>query len=42
VRSADGRVVAAISVVGPSFRLVDDTLARTRRAVLGTAGRLAP
>lgn len=42
VRSADGRVVAAISVVGPSFRLVDDTLARTRRAVLGTAARLAP
>jgi DNA-binding IclR family transcriptional regulator len=42
VRSADGRVVAAISIVGPSFRLQGEVLARTRRAVLGTAARLAP
>ena len=42
VRSGDDRIVAAISVVGPSFRLQGEVLARTRRAVLGTAARLAP
>jgi DNA-binding IclR family transcriptional regulator len=42
VRSADGRVVAAISVVGPTFRLQGEVLARTRRAVLGSAARLTP
>ncbi|MEI6403650.1 MAG: IclR family transcriptional regulator C-terminal domain-containing protein [Actinomycetota bacterium] len=42
VRSADGRIVAAISIVGPTFRLQGEVLARTRRAVLGTAARLAP
>jgi DNA-binding IclR family transcriptional regulator len=42
VRSGDGRIVAAISIVGPSFRLQGEVLARTRRAVLGTAARLAP
>jgi DNA-binding IclR family transcriptional regulator len=42
VRSADGRIIAAISIVGPTFRLQGEVLARTRRAVLGTAARLAP
>ncbi len=40
VRDALGQVVAAISVVGPSFRLQGDTLAAARGAVAVHAGRL--
>lgn len=40
VRDADGTVIAAISVVGPSFRLHGDTLTATRSAVASHAARL--
>lgn len=40
IRDADGRVIAAISVVGPSFRLRGDTLAATRTAVAHHGTRL--
>lgn len=41
VRGADGKVVAAISVVGPSFRLHGEALGRVRRAVATAVRRLA-
>lgn len=40
VRDSNGDVIAAISVVGPSFRLQGDALATTRRAVASHATRL--
>lgn len=41
VRGADGRVVAAISVVGPSFRLTDETLLHARGSVARQARSLS-
>lgn len=41
VRGADGRVVAAISVVGPSFRLTDDALLHARGSVARQARSLS-
>ena len=41
VRDASGDVIAAISVVGPSFRLQGATLTATRTAVAGHAARLS-
>ncbi len=41
VRDASGAIVAAVSVVGPSFRLVDGTLAAARAAVAAHAARLS-
>ncbi len=41
VRDAQGDVVAAISVVGPSFRLAGDTLALARGSVAEHAARLS-
>lgn len=40
VRGADGSVLAAVSVVGPSFRLIGGALAATRRAVAAHAAEL--
>lgn len=37
-----GRVVAAVNLVGPSFRLAGDALAEARRAVAKAAGALGP
>ena len=41
VRDATGAVVAAVSVIGPSFRLSGATLARARTAVSRSAHRLS-
>ena len=41
VRGADGRAVAAVSVVGPSFRLQGPALAAARRAVAAGALRMS-
>lgn len=41
VTDATGSVVAALSVVGPTFRLVDDRLVEVRRAVCDHAVRLS-
>ena len=40
VLGADGQPLAAISIVGPSFRLNGALLDRARHAVAGTAARL--
>lgn len=40
VRGADGRVVAAISVLGPTFRLKDKALAQARTAVIDAVQQL--
>lgn len=41
VRDATGEIIAAVSVVGPSFRLCDDTLHVARRAVAEQAAVLS-
>lgn len=41
VRDATGAIVAALSVVGPSFRVIDATLRVTRRAVTDRAEALS-
>lgn len=41
VRADDGRVVAALSITGPSFRFGDEDLARCGRAVREAADHLA-
>ncbi len=41
VRDHTGAIVAAVSVVGPSFRLIDGRLDLTRRAVAEQAARLS-
>lgn len=41
VRDAHGEIVAAVSVVGPSFRLAGDALERARVAVAGHAAQLS-
>lgn len=41
VRDGDGRVIAAVSVVGPTYRLADDVLATARVAVAAAARELS-
>ena len=40
VRGADGEVLAAVSIVGPSFRLAGDALSMARSAVAARASQL--
>lgn len=41
VRDASGEIIGALSVVGPSFRVCDDTLLEVRRAVAEQAAALS-
>lgn len=40
VRAVDGRIVAAVSVIGPSYRLAGERLTAARRALSGQTMRL--
>lgn len=42
VRDSTGRIIGAINLVGPTFRLVDGNLAAARSAVASVAARLRP